>query len=77
MIRSYTWEIHRQRHGLWTRQAAAGQPEDPYGSTLSHLEPDQFVRHIADTHPVDGPHRIVAWDTPGVGRHPVAILTNT
>jgi hypothetical protein len=76
-VNTYSWEIQRKHFaGLWSYQVIAGQPEDPRGYDRSELDADAFARHIAHTHPVDGPHRIAVWDTPGVGRHPVAILTN-
>lgn len=76
-MRRYSWEIQRQHFGFWSNQHILGQPEDPRGYDRSDLDPEAFAQHIADTHPVDGPHLIVVWDTPGVGQKPVAILDNS
>lgn len=70
-MRAYTWEIQRNIHGWWSHQ----DTRDPRGHDRSELNPEAFAQNIADTHPVDGSHRVVVWDTPGVGRPPAAVLT--
>ena len=71
---TYTWEIQRMRHGLWSHQAVLGEPADPRGHEGSDLGPDDFAQQIAERHQPAGQYRIAVWDTAGVGKLPVAIL---
>lgn len=75
---TYTWEIQRQHHGLWSHQAIAGQPADPRGHEKSDLIPEDFARSIAHRHQLTtetGPLRVVVWNRVGVGHRPAATLT--
>ncbi|MFB6392666.1 hypothetical protein [Polymorphospora lycopeni] len=73
MTNRYTWEIQRRRHGIWSHQVIAGEPEDPRGHEQSNLTPDDFAREIAARHQPAGQYQVMLWDRSGVGSPPVAV----
>lgn len=76
MRKTYTWEVQR-RHaaGLWSSQAP-----DRRGYDASDESPEVFATKVAELlrlGGLEGEWRLVVWDTPGVGRHPVAIVNGS
>lgn len=76
METTYTWEVQR-RHaaGLWSHQVP-----DRSGAVASNDPPDVFTAKVAEllrSGGLEGEWRLVVWDTPGVGQHPVAIVNGS